>query len=235
MASLPKLTGVFIKWMGVRICVVTILHHSKGNSQQVVEIDWARYYHVTDSLNQWTVPRWHMVQGLRMLPQLIACWEAHCSPSASHINPTTGQWLIAIGMSSHMHRWQHHMWPHYLFRGCQQIEGMFHFGRASWMHGFFGTSKNHLFAAGFGFAISIAIILISHVHTPVFYIVKNPKLSSFPICSSHFSKLKGLNFPHRSSLKLHKRIHRHPWRIVPSSQVWYLSQEVGKIYFHQAV
>ena len=147
-----------------------------------------------------------------MLPQLIACWEAHCSPSAFHINPTRGQWLIAIGMSSHMHRWQHHMWPHYLFRGQQYIEGMFHFGRASWMHGFLGTSKIDLFAAGFGFAISIAIILIPHVHAPVLYMVKNPKLSSFPICSSlTLFKAERLELPQKRSLKLHKRMHYHPW------------------------
>ena len=95
------------------------------------------------------------------------------------------------------------------------------------MHVFFGTSKIDLFAAGFGFAISIATILIPHVHTPVLYIVQNPKMSSFPISSSHFSKLKGLNFPHRNSLELHKRIQRYLWRIVPSSQVWYVSCEIN--------
>ena len=92
---------------------------------------------------------------------------------------------------------------------------------------FFGTSKIHWFVTGFEFTISIAIILIPHVHAPVFYIVANPKLSCFPVCSS------------AESLELPPLI---PWsftkgyigtlEVAPSSQS---RQEVGKIYFYQVV
>jgi len=150
-----------------------------------------------NSPNQWTVPPWHMVSRPSYVAStdcmlrstlLSICFShksdnrtmAHCQWDVFSHAPMAAPYVTTLPV-----RWLPIDWRYVpLWKGLLN----------AW---FFGTSKIHWFVTGFEFTISIAIILIPHVHAPVFYIVANPKLSCFPICSSHFSKLKALNFPHR--------------------------------------